>query len=321
MLPLCETDRRIPGSIHDITLWMAGPLLLHLVPLTLFAFSSQAAQISWSTPAAGTVFGPGDTLIASWTSNSTKISKNSTTAFRLCETEFQDVQNGTTSCGELVMPLIQQSAGSYNTSLQVAFLVTLFVVLRDIHYSRFSALPDVVNKTGFYLEMNDASGQKSISPNFSLSRTANFFPFLQLHILTAHSHAWALEHNFSRQQYSGRGPRHQRKPRPGSCCRLGDPAHFRWRHLVLLPLPVFPPPPKAQAGTGSRSQTLGFGEGEAGLRTDTGVTEVIWFTCDLPRLSPVVSWSETFVQGTCQTRLLLLPGRLHTCVPLSDSFI
>ena len=300
---------------------MAGPLLLHLVPLTLFAFSSQAAQISWSTPAAGTVFGPGDTLIASWTSNSTKVSKNSTAAFRLCETEFQDVQNETTSCGELVMPLIQQSAGSYNTSLQVALLVTLFVALCDVYYSRFSALPDVVNKIGFYLEMNDALGQKSISPNFSLSRTANFFPLLELHVLTSPSYAWAFEYNFSRQQHSGRDPRHQCKPYPGPCCCLGDPAHFRWRHLVLLHLPVFPPPPKAQAGTGSRSQTLGFGEGEAGLRTETGIAKVIWFTFDLPRLSSHVSWPETFVQGTCQTRLLLLPGRLHTCVSLSDSFI
>ena len=153
---------------------MAGPLLLHLVPLTLFAFSSQAAQISWSTPAAGTVFGPGDTLIASWTSNSTKVSRNSTTAFRLCETEFQGLQNGTTSCGELVVPLIHQIAGSYNTSLQVALPIALLPTPYDAHRSRFSALPDVVNKTGLYLEMNDASGQKSISPNFLLSRTSLF---------------------------------------------------------------------------------------------------------------------------------------------------
>jgi len=109
--------------IHDLALWMAGPLLLHLALLTFFSFSSQAAQVSWSSPAAGTVFGPGDTLIVSWTANSTtKVSKNSTTVFRLCETGMQVLQNGTTSCGESVTPLIQQSAGSYTTSLQVAIL-------------------------------------------------------------------------------------------------------------------------------------------------------------------------------------------------------
>ncbi|KAF9654265.1 hypothetical protein BDM02DRAFT_64555 [Thelephora ganbajun] len=131
---------------------MAGPQLLHLALLMLFSsFSSQAAQVSWSSPAAGTVFGPGDTLIASWTANSTtKVSKNSTTAFRLCETDYPGLQNGTTSCGESVTPLIQQSAGSYITSF---------------------ALPNVTNKIGVYLEMNDSSGHKSISPNFSLSST------------------------------------------------------------------------------------------------------------------------------------------------------
>ena len=178
---------------------MAGPLLLHLAPLTLFTLSSQAAQISWSTPAAGAVFGPGDTLIASWTANSTKASKNSTAAFRLCETEFQDLQNGTASCGELVTPLIQQSAGSYNTSLQVAVLIALLLALWNAHRSMFSALPDVVNKTGFYLEMDDASGQKSISPNFSLSRTANSFTSLTLHVLTARSDIRALEHDLGQQ--------------------------------------------------------------------------------------------------------------------------
>ena len=178
---------------------MAGPLLLHLALLTSSAFLSQAAQISWSSPAAGTVFGPGDTLIASWTANSTKVSKNSTTAFRLCESDFQGPQNGTTSCGEPVTPLIQQSAGSYITSLQVATLITLLPALCDAHSSRFSALPNVTNDIGFYLEMNDTSGLKSISPNFSLSRTVNLLSSLALRILTAHSCTRTFERNFDQQ--------------------------------------------------------------------------------------------------------------------------
>ncbi|KAF9787035.1 hypothetical protein BJ322DRAFT_697293 [Thelephora terrestris] len=134
---------------------MAGPqqLLLHLTVLITFAFSSLAAHVSWSSPAAGAVFGPGDTLTASWTANSTtntKGSKNSTAAFRLCEAGSQVSSNGTTGCGTAVTPLIQQSAGSYTTTF---------------------ALPNVTNNVGMYLEMDDASGLKSISPNFSLSPT------------------------------------------------------------------------------------------------------------------------------------------------------
>lgn len=156
---------------------MAGPLLLHLALLIVFSFSSQAAQVLWSSPAAGTVFGPGDTLIVSWTANSTtKVSKNSTTAFRLCEIDSQGSQNETTSCGEPVTPLIQQNAGSYTTSLQVAVIrSTLLLPSSNSYRSVSSALPNVTNKFGAYLEMNDTSGRKSISPNFSLSRTVNFF--------------------------------------------------------------------------------------------------------------------------------------------------
>ena len=105
---------------------MAGPqqLLFRLGLLILLPFPlSQAAQVFWSSPAAGTVFGPGDTLIASWTADSTTMTKgpkNSTAAFRLCETDFQGLGNGTASCGEAVTPLIQQSAGSFITTLQVS---------------------------------------------------------------------------------------------------------------------------------------------------------------------------------------------------------
>ena len=114
-------------DFHNLALRMAGPqqLLLHLtllISFTSFPISSLAAHVSWSSPAADAVFGPGDTLIASWMANSTtttKGSKNSTTAFRLCELDFQDSSNGTMGCGEAVTPLIQQSAGSYTTTLQV----------------------------------------------------------------------------------------------------------------------------------------------------------------------------------------------------------
>lgn len=165
---------------------MAGPphLLFRfalLITFSSFSLSSQAAQVFWSSPTAGTVFGPGDTLIANWTTNSTttaKGSKNSTTVFRLCETNFQDLQNGTTSCGEVVTPLIQQGAGSYITTLQVD-IIHYFILLGDANRSKCSALPNVTNKVGVYLEMDDSSGRKSISPNFSLSRTA-CLPFLSL---------------------------------------------------------------------------------------------------------------------------------------------
>ena len=260
---------------------MAGPLLLHLTLLISFTPLSQAAQITWSSPATGAIFGPGDTLIANWTANSTRVSKNSTTAFRLCETEFQGLQNGTTSCGEPVAPLIQQSAGSYITSLQVATLANLLLASYDAHRSRFSALPNVTDNIGFYLEMNDTSGRKSISPNFSLSRTVNFSCSFTLRILTAHSCTGAFERNYSQQQYSGRNPGYQRKPRPSPGCCLGDSALFRWGRLVLLDLPMFPSPPKAQAGTGSRSPTFDTSEGEAGIRVETGLTEDIWFANDL----------------------------------------
>ena len=160
---------------------MAGPLLLHLALLIFFPFSSQAAQVYWSSPTAGTVFGPGDTLIASWTVNSTssKVSKNSTAVFRLCETDFQGSQSGsTTSCGESVTPLIQQNAGSYIASLQVAVLkstplLAFYDANRSI-LSIFSAVPNVADRVGVYLEMNDASGLESISPNFLFSRTTTF---------------------------------------------------------------------------------------------------------------------------------------------------
>jgi len=172
---------------------MAGPLLLHVaLLLSIFpSFSSQAAQVYWSSPAAGAVFGPGDTLIANWTANSTpsssKASKNSTTVFRLCETVSEGSQNGTSpSCGEPVTPLIQQSAGSYITSLQVAVFGS--TPCGSVDCSVFSAVPNVTDKVGVYLEMDDASGRTSISPNFSFSRTANFFfPPLVLHILIVHS--------------------------------------------------------------------------------------------------------------------------------------
>ena len=271
--PFAPPDQRISGSVHDTALWMAGPLLLHLALLISFASLSQAAQVSWSSPAAGTIFGPGDTLIASWTANSTRVSKNSTAAFRLCESGFQSPQNGTTSCGEPVAPLIQQSAGSYITSLQVAILITLSLMSCDAYCSRFSTLPNVTDKVEFYLEMNDTSGQKSISPNFSLSRTVNSFPVFELRILMPHSRIRAFQRNFSRQQYSRRSPRHQRKPRPGTCCCPSDSTLFRWRHPVLLHLPMFPSPQKVQAGTGPRPQTFGSGEGEAWLRVEIGLTE------------------------------------------------
>ena len=182
----CTTGDRLTNlwlgfRFHDLALWMAGPLLLRLALLIFFSFSSQAAQVYWSSPAAGTVFGPGDTLIANWTANSTssKVSKNSTTVFRLCETDFQGPQNGSaTSCGEVVTPLIQQSAGSYIASLQVSVfestLLLPFCNANRLMLSISSAVPNVTNKVGVYLEMNDASGLESISPNFSLSRTTIF---------------------------------------------------------------------------------------------------------------------------------------------------
>lgn len=43
--------------------------------------------------------------------------------------------------------------------------------MRDVNRLKYSALPNVTNRIGLYLEMDDSSGLKSTSPDFSLSRT------------------------------------------------------------------------------------------------------------------------------------------------------
>jgi hypothetical protein len=85
------------------------PLALALVSVLLV----RAANISWASPSAGDIYGPGDTIIARWESDTAVTSPS----FRLCEANSSAVTNANASCGSAVSPLVHQSAGSYFISV------------------------------------------------------------------------------------------------------------------------------------------------------------------------------------------------------------
>jgi hypothetical protein len=91
-------------------------LLLVLVFPRCFVLLVEAANVSWASPLAGAVYGPGDTILAQW-KNDTVIASPS---FRLCEANTTGLINGNVSCGSAVSPLVQKSAGSYFISVQVS---------------------------------------------------------------------------------------------------------------------------------------------------------------------------------------------------------
>jgi hypothetical protein len=106
-------------------------MLLIRLQLALFLFLPvivTAGNVTWTSPSANEVFGPGDTMIARWTSQVPIRTPN----FRLCESNASIVVNGGASCGSSVSPLVQQSAGSYFISLYICRDLLWFILLTPL---------------------------------------------------------------------------------------------------------------------------------------------------------------------------------------------
>ncbi|KAJ3751233.1 hypothetical protein DFH05DRAFT_172092 [Lentinula detonsa] len=134
-----------PGawSVIIILLWKSNVALS----------SSSKPQVQWISPSAGDVFGPGDSIIGKWTTNTAVVSPN----FKVCPGEPRSSlgsrsdgseNESNDSCGSKVYPTVQQSAGTYTISL---------------------AVPNITTEQTWYLEMSDDFDNVWPSPSFSLS--------------------------------------------------------------------------------------------------------------------------------------------------------
>ncbi|KAJ3774903.1 hypothetical protein FB446DRAFT_727276 [Lentinula raphanica] len=128
--------------------------------------SSKPPQVQWISPSAGDRFGPGDSILGKWTTDTAVVSPN----FKLCPGEPKSSlssrseagsgsgtggdDNGSSdgACGSKVYPTVQQSAGTYTISL---------------------AVPNVTSEQPWHLVMSDDFDNSFPSPSFSLSPTAS----------------------------------------------------------------------------------------------------------------------------------------------------
>lgn len=76
--------------------------------------SSKEPQVQWNSPSAGDRYSSGDSIVATWSSDSAVVSP----AFKLCQGEPQaSDQDDNETCGSKVYSTVQQSSGTYCTSL------------------------------------------------------------------------------------------------------------------------------------------------------------------------------------------------------------
>jgi hypothetical protein len=92
-----------------------GLTLIFLV--TTLAKDVRVDNITWTSPADGDTYSPGDTIIGKWRTSKAVVSPS----FRLCPSADQHVSNSSDDsddgCGSTVWPMVRQSAGSYLISL------------------------------------------------------------------------------------------------------------------------------------------------------------------------------------------------------------
>lgn len=76
--------------------------------------TAKEPQVQWNSPSAGDRYSPGDSIVATWSSDSAVVSPT----FKLCQGEPQSSDQGDNeTCGSKVYPTVQQSSGTYSTSL------------------------------------------------------------------------------------------------------------------------------------------------------------------------------------------------------------
>ncbi|KAF5385562.1 hypothetical protein D9757_006794 [Collybiopsis confluens] len=135
-----------PGAWHTVfaVFWL-------LTNARLASASESNPQVQWISPSAGDAFSTSDSILAKWSADTTVVSP----VFKLCLGEPQssfgsrsEEQGDDSSCGSKVYPTVQQSAGTYSTSL---------------------AVPNATQGQHWHLEMSDDFENTWSSPAFSLS--------------------------------------------------------------------------------------------------------------------------------------------------------
>ncbi|KAF9074003.1 hypothetical protein BDP27DRAFT_1416691 [Rhodocollybia butyracea] len=113
--------------------------------------SSKQPQVTWVSPSAGDIYGPGDSILGKWTCDSPVVSP----AFELCPGQPESTlskrsggDDSTNICGDKVYPTVQQSKGTYEIML---------------------AVPNTTTEQEWYLKMTDDFENIWSSPSFSLS--------------------------------------------------------------------------------------------------------------------------------------------------------
>ncbi len=124
----------------------------------------RAANVTWSSPSAGDVYGPGAYILGEWTTD-TPIASPS---FQLCVADANSTDASATdpSCGTAVQPTMQQDpdTGSYQITLYV--LISRF--LHAATHLRNSTAPNITQNSDYYLAMLDTAGDIFLSPTFTL---------------------------------------------------------------------------------------------------------------------------------------------------------
>lgn len=100
---------------------MLRPLVLVSLFCQIIVAAVSAEDITWTSPAEGDIFGPGDTIIGKWTT----AEEVAGASFRLCMSptslESRDEEDhGKGNCGGTVKPDVEQSEGVYVVSVYVS---------------------------------------------------------------------------------------------------------------------------------------------------------------------------------------------------------
>ncbi|KAL5534497.1 hypothetical protein ACEPAG_960 [Sanghuangporus baumii] len=104
----------------------------------------ESLKLNWEKPSSGDTFGPGDTIIAQWSSEKAVVSPSVALCSQSSSADDVDDAGG---CGASVWPKVSQDGHSYSFSL---------------------AAPDISSASGFHLRVKDDFGNIVNSPTFSL---------------------------------------------------------------------------------------------------------------------------------------------------------
>ncbi|KAF8588437.1 hypothetical protein K439DRAFT_633423 [Ramaria rubella] len=128
-------------------LYLLSCRLCVLLPLLAVQIPIVLTDVTWDSPTAGDVYGPGDTLQAVWTSSDRVVSPS----FTICTGADSNSTDANTNpdCGTAVWPLIKQN----DTESSISF-----------------AIPNITGDGIYHLVMKDDTGTTYDTPSFSLAR-------------------------------------------------------------------------------------------------------------------------------------------------------